>query len=55
MEEWGTRREIESKTAQSQKAVDEAVQAATAQLREALQQEQKKTATLTQEAGRTRR
>jgi hypothetical protein len=50
------RREIESKAAQSQKAVDEAVQqkqtaeAATTQLREALQQEQQKTAALTQEA-----
>ena len=52
----GTRREIETQAAQSQKAVDEAVQqkqtaeAATAELREALQQEQKKTAALTQEA-----
>ena len=50
------RREIETQAAQSQKAVDEvmkqkqAAEAATAELREALQQEQKKTATLTQEA-----
>jgi hypothetical protein len=44
------RREIETQAAQSQKAVDEAVQAATAQLRETLQQEQQKTAALTQEA-----
>ena len=52
----GMRREIETQAAQSQKAVDEAVQqkqtadAATTQLREALQQEQQKTAALTQEA-----
>src|SRR6185295_5090950 len=46
----GTRREIETQAAQSQKAVDEAVQAATAQFQEALQQEQQKTAALTQEA-----
>jgi hypothetical protein len=46
----GMRREIETQAAQSQKAVDEAVQAATAQLRETLQQEQQKTAALTQEA-----
>ena len=51
----GTRREIETQAAQSQKAVDEAVQqkqtaeGAIAELRQSLQQEQKKTAALTQE------
>ena len=50
------RREIESKTAQSQKAIDavtkqkQAAETAAAELRRSLQQEQKKTATLTQEA-----
>ena len=52
----GTRREIETQAAQSQKAVDEAVQqkqaaeAAIAELQQTLQQEQKKTAALMQEA-----
>ena len=56
----GTHREIETQAAQSQKAVDEALQqkqtaeAATAELRESLQQEQKKTAALTQEVGAAR-
>jgi septal ring factor EnvC (AmiA/AmiB activator) len=56
----GTRRGIETQAAQSQKAVDEAVQqkqtaeAATAELRHSLQQEQKKTAALTQEVGAAR-
>ena len=49
-------REIETQAAQSQKAVDEAVQqkqaaeATIAELRQSLQQEQKKTAALMQEA-----
>ena len=49
----GTRREIETQAAQSQKAVDVVKQAAEstiAELRQSLQQEQKKTAALTQEA-----
>ena len=52
----GTRREIEAQAAQSQKAVDEAAkqkqaaEAATAELRQSLEQEQKKTAALMQEA-----
>ena len=56
----GTHREIETKAAQSQKAAAEALQqkqtaeAATAELRESLQQQQKKTAALTQEVGAAR-
>ena len=49
----GMRREIETQAAQSQKAIDEDEQSRRrdrAELRETLQQEQKKTATLTQEA-----
>ena len=52
----GMRREIKTQAAQSQKAVDaatkqkQAAEAAIAELRESLQQEQKKTAALTQEA-----
>jgi hypothetical protein len=55
----GARREIETQAAQSQKAVDEALQqkqaaeAATADLRQSLQQEQTKTAALVQEAKTT--